>query len=69
MAMRKPCPSSPSSASSGTRAPSNCTVRVGCAFQPILRSLAPKETPGVSFGTSSADTPPGPSPPVRTMET
>ena len=31
------------------RAPSKITARVGCAFQPILRSLAPNERPGVSL--------------------
>ena len=67
MAMRKPWPSSPSSASAGTRASSKITWRVGWAFQPIFFSCAPKERPGVSFGTSKQEMPSGPSPPVRTI--
>ena len=46
---------------------SKITARVGWAFQPIFFSLAPNDRPGVAFGTSRAETPPGPSPPVRTM--
>ena len=44
---------------------SKITCRVGCAFQPIFFSLAPKERPGVSFITAKAETPPAPSSPVR----
>ncbi len=69
MANRKPSPSAPSLFAAGTRALSNITARVGCAFQPIFFSFAPKDRPGVSFGTSTAETPEGPSPPVRHMTT
>ncbi len=46
MAIRNPSPSAPRRLATGTRHPSKRTARVGCAFQPILRSLAPKERPG-----------------------
>ena len=44
-------------------------ARVGCAFQPILRSLAPNEMPAVSPGTMKAEMPDAPSPPVRAITT
>ena len=69
IAILKPMPSSPSRLATGTRAFSKITARVGCAFQPILRSLAPNERPGVSPSTTSVEMPPGPSPPVRTITT
>jgi hypothetical protein len=56
-------------ASAGIRAPSNTTCAVGCAFQPILYSSAPKLIPGVSFSTTNAEMPRGPSPPVRAITT
>ena len=69
IAILKPMPSGPSRFSTGTRAPSKITARVGWAFQPILRSFAPSATPGVSPGTTSVEMPDGPSPPVRAMTT
>jgi len=53
----------------GTRAFSKITARVGCAFQPILRSLAPSDSPGVSPSITSVEMPPGPLSPVRTITT
>ena len=70
IAMPKPVPSPsapPSIASAGTRTPSKTTCAVGWAFQPILCSLAPKLSPGVSFSTTNAEMPRGPSPPVRAI--
>ena len=46
MAILKPMPSSPSRLSTGTRASSKITWRVGCAFQPIFRSLRPEGEAG-----------------------
>ena len=69
MAMRKPWPSVPRRLATGTRQPSKRTARVGWAFQPIFRSSAPKERPGVSFSTTTAEMPAGPASPVRTMQT
>jgi hypothetical protein len=46
---------------------SNWTWAVGWAFQPILRSWAPKERPGVPSSISIAEMPFGPSSPVRTI--
>ncbi len=70
MAILKPLPSAPSRFSTGTRAPSKITARVGCAFQPILLLVRAEATrPGVSPGTTSVEMPRGPSPPVRTMTT
>ena len=57
IAILKPEPSSPSRLPTGTRTSSNVTARVGWAFQPILRSLAPNEMPGVSPGTIKAEMP------------
>ena len=59
MAILKPMPSSPSRLATGTRTFSNMTARVGWAFQPILRSLAPNEMPGVSPGTIKVEMPAG----------
>ena len=69
MAMRKPSPSAPTRLAAGTRQSSKFTWAVGWAFQPILRSGAPKLSPGVPFSTTRAETPLAPSPPVRTMQT
>ena len=56
MAILKPMPSSPSRFATGTRAFSKITARVGCAFQPILRSLAPKREAGrVAFDHERRD--------------
>ena len=49
--------------------PSLVTCRVGCECQPSLRSLAPNDTPGMSFSITSAEMPFGPSSPVRTITT
>ena len=67
MAMRKPMPSAPILFSAGMRQSSKITARVGWAFQPILRSFAPKERPGVPPSTTKVEMPPGPSLPVRAM--
>ena len=69
MAMPKPAPSSESRFSAGTRQSVKITCRVDCMCQPILCSMAPKERPGASFGTTSAEMPFGPSSPVRTIVT
>ena len=72
IAMPKPVPSPsapPSIASAGTRTPSKITCAVGWAFQPIFCSSAPKLSPGVSFSTTNAEMPRGPSPPVRAITT
>ena len=69
MATAKPVPSSPSRFSTGTRHAWKITCRVGCAFQPILRSLGPTLRPGASRGTTRAEMPFGPGPPVRTIAT
>ena len=72
IAMANPVPSPstpPSRFSPGIRAPSKITWAVGCAFHPILASLAPKLTPGVSFSTMNAEMPRGPSAPVRAITT
>src|ERR1700722_9502257 len=69
IAILKPMPSSPRRLATGTRAFSKITARVGCAFQPILRSLAPSDSPGVPLSTTNVEMPPGPSPPVRTITT
>ena len=42
---------------------------MGWAFQPIFFSLAPKDSPGVSFGTMIAEMPRGPGSPVRAITT
>ncbi len=63
IAMPNPVPSPsapPSIASAGTRTPSKITCAVGCAFQPIFSSSAPKLSPGVSFSTMNAEMPRGP---------
>ena len=65
MANLKPWPSSPTRLAAGTLQLSKITCRVGCAFQPIFFSSAPKERPGVSFITANAETPLAPSSPVR----
>ena len=61
-------PSAPSRLATGTRASSRITARVGWAFQPIFRSFAPKERPGVSFSTTRVEMPDGPPSPVRTID-
>ena len=65
MANLKPCPSAPIRLAAGTLQLSKTTWAVGWAFQPIFFSSAPKERPGVPFITAKAETPPGPSSPVR----
>ena len=67
MAILNPVPSSSSRLATGTRTSWNVTARVGCAFQPILRSLLPNEMPGVSPGTIKVEMPEAPSPPVRAI--
>ncbi|COY60398.1 Uncharacterised protein [Mycobacterium tuberculosis] len=42
---------------------------MGWACQPIFASGAPKLSPGVPFSTMNADTPRGPSAPVRAITT
>ena len=69
MAILKPMPSSPSRFATGTRASSKMTARVGCAFQPIFFSFAPKESPGVSFSTTRVEMPDAPPSDVRTIVT
>ncbi|OWK21674.1 hypothetical protein AJ88_18505 [Mesorhizobium amorphae CCBAU 01583] len=69
MAMPKPSPSVDSRFSAGTLQSSKMTWRVDCMCQPILCSLAPKERPGASFGTTKVEMPFGPSAPVRAMTT
>ena len=69
MAYLKPSPSGPSRFATGTRQFSKITARVGWAFQPILRSFAPKDRPGVPPSTTMAEMPEGPSPPVRAITT
>ena len=69
MAKRKPSPSAPMRFSTGTRTSSNITWAVGWEFQPILRSLAPNDRPGIPFSTTIADTPLAPGPPVRAITT
>ena len=51
----------------GTRTLSRISAAVGCECQPILRSGAPKETPGMSFSIARHEMPFGPSSPVRTI--
>ena len=67
IAILKPCPSPPRRFRDGTRQSSKLTAWVGCAFQPIFLSAAPSVRPGVPPSTSSAETPPEPSPPVRAI--
>ena len=57
IAILNPAPSAPNRFSADTRHSSNTTARVGCAFQPILRSLAPSFTPGVPPSTRKVEIP------------
>ena len=56
-ATRIPCPSSPISWAAGSRAPSKSTCVVTSQARPIFFSGAPKDIPGVSAGTTNADSP------------
>jgi hypothetical protein len=49
----------------GTVASSRITMAVGWLCQPSFFSGLPKLSPGVSLGTTRAEMPSGPSPPVR----
>ena len=69
MAKRKPSPSAPMRRLAGMRTSSKITWRVGCEFQPIFFSLAPKLTPLSDFSTMKAEMPLAPSPPVRAITT
>ena len=69
MAILKPSPSAPSRFATGTRAPSKITMAVGWLFQPSFCSCLPKESPGVSLGTTRVEMPLAPAPPVRHMTT
>ena len=69
IAMRNPSPTPPSRADAGTRTSSRITCRVGCAFQPILRSSGPKPSPAASAGTRKALIPRAPGSPVRAITT
>ena len=68
MAILKPSPSAPIRFSAGTRQSSKITIAVGCEFQPSFFSCAPKDRPGAR-SRPAGQMPPGPSPPVRTMQT
>ena len=63
----EPSPSVPRRLSAGVSQASSWTWAVGCAFQPIFFSWAPKERPGEGASTRKAEMPFGPSPPVRAM--
>ncbi|SKW84517.1 Uncharacterised protein [Mycobacteroides abscessus subsp. abscessus] len=65
--MVNPMPSSPMRLATGTRTSWKMTCAVGWACQPILRSGAPKDRPGVSLGTTMVEMPRGPGPPVRAI--
>ena len=67
MAILNPSPSPPTRLAAGTLTPSRITWRVGCAFQPIFFSLAPKLRPGVPLSMRKAEIPRGPLSPVRAM--
>ena len=69
IAKRKPSPSAPTRFSTGTFTLSKITCAVGEAFQPSLRSFAPKLTPGMSFSMTRQLMPFGPGWPVRTIVT
>ena len=69
MAMPKPSPSAPSRFDAGTRTSSNMTCRVGCAFQPIFFSSAPKARPGVPFSATRVEMPEAPPSAVRAIVT
>ena len=69
MAMRKPSPSSPRRSATGTRTSSKITWRVGWVCQPIFFSLGPKDRPGVSLWTTTAEIPRAPVSAVRHMTT
>ena len=69
MAILKPWPSAPMRFSAGTRQSSKITIAVGWLCQPSFFSWAPKPSPAVSRSTAMQEMPPGPGPPVRTMQT
>ncbi len=69
MAILKPSPSAPKRLTAGTRASSKITMAVGWLFQPSFFSCAPKESPGVSLGTTRVEIPFGPAFPLRHMTT
>jgi hypothetical protein len=65
IAILKPWPTSPSSASAGTRTPSNDSAAVAWPRRPSLPLISVASKPGVSVGTRNAETPRGPSSLVR----
>ena len=65
----KPSPSWPSKLVAGILTPSKLIKRVGCAFQPIFSSALPYSIPAASAGTTNAEIPAAPSPPVRAITT
>ncbi len=69
MANLKPSPSLPNKLCAGIRTSSKLIKRVGCAFQPIFSSALPYSTPCASAGTTNAEIPAAPSPPVRAITT
>ena len=69
MAILKPPPSSPRSASSGTSQSSKATLVVGLPRWPIFSSGLPGMRPLVPPGTRKALTPLGPASPVRAQTT
>jgi hypothetical protein len=65
MAIRNPAPSSPTSRSTGTRAPSKTIWAGGEERRPIVRSGICGSSPGVSASAITQEIPAGPGPPVR----
>ena len=65
IAILKPSPRSPSSASAGTRTPSKERAAVACPRRPSLPLTSVRPNPGVSVGTRNAETPRAPGPSVR----
>ncbi len=65
IAMEKPRPSSPRTASAGTRTSSRNSCAVGWPRRPSLPWIVVRSSPGESVGTRNAVMPLGPGPPVR----
>ena len=65
MAILKPWPSSPSRAEAGTRTSSRNSSAVAWPRRPSLPLISRASKPAASVGTRNAETPRGPSPPVR----
>ncbi len=55
IAMRKPCPSSPSRCAAGTRTPSNAMARVGWLFHPIFFLAAVLDPRRIAFHQERGD--------------